>query len=561
MSTVGQTVKERNEVCPCPVCTTRPGQPPGPALPAHMPNTSYVSSYLLVSAANATRPLLCRPGRTPTGSFTCVTESRFFGAWVTPYPTCEASVCSMPPDISRVAHSVSFDTARSTDGIDCSLLSHSSPMRHGGSCAITCESGWKSEGSFLCHEGVFQLPWCYPQICNDTTFAHGTVDCAAFGGPVVGSLCPVVCDPGYEPIDSHVRCAMHQDGVMPAFTPAPVCRRSSCGSYSHTMGALVVYPPNSSMAMGDTAEVTCDSEHLANGVSFSLRCGPKQGAVWSSGVEWQLASTGARAGLLCARAGTEVHERITLQGRLIAEFRPPAGTSLRSMCTGQDFVKNVAISIALSLASISQRTVRVADVHDIRLSTCGQGRRLSAERTILLYSVFVPNEDAAAFFTGLLSNAAIDSSFERTLAEALRQSSGWTAQALDASPLGVDLFYATEAPTQQPVTTTTLGRSVSRSPNSGVVAAAAEDNDAHLLLAVVLGSVGGAICIVLCSAFLFFWVRRRRRTYEVSVFPVVREDDPEYDDLAMEDATQDLALDDGSASYTLVDASTTLQVA
>jgi len=156
-SQLGKEIDSRTTVCPCPTCTSYPGPPDGPDLPLYMPNTEYVQEYVLVPSAD-TRPLLCAPGRTRTGNFSCNLYDRYFAVYDTPYPACENSTCPVPPDFLSLDRFAVLDLNGSTDARNCSMLSHDDPMPHGGVCAIKCEPGWKADDVYRCDQGKFRVP-------------------------------------------------------------------------------------------------------------------------------------------------------------------------------------------------------------------------------------------------------------------------------------------------------------------------------------------------------------------------------------------------------------------
>lgn len=515
----GRLVSSREEACPCPTCTRPPGPPEGPALPEGMPNTSYLGAYVLASAANETRPLLCRSGFEPSGAFVCVGHSRHSGRFATPYPVCLTAACAAPPNASGVEGFLAFNASRSTNGIDCRTLGTAVRIEHGGHCGMTCSAGWWYVGRFRCERGTFLAGKCERQECQAVGVQNGRVACPADSEPLLGTTCEVVCDPGYSPEVPSISCAATAavPEAPPAFSPRPRCVPGVCGKFVHTTGARIDYLPNSTKSIGDTATVTCEEDFAANGESFDLRCGPRQGAVWNAGVEWQLESTGTRAGILCAKNGTEVEERIVLQGRLELVMAPPPGSTLQRVCGDAGFIASVSISIALGLATISEAQVLTSDVHDVAVSACGR-RRLQEGETELSYSVFVADEELAATFKTLLTSPASKGRFEHLFAQALEQSAGVTVSNVTAFPLEVLLTYVTVEPTPPPGTTTPLPEPEEEAPaGEGPPGDAGEDGGQ--LVQALLISLGCILGVAICCVLGGIYVHKRRRRYATGVFP------------------------------------------
>eukprot|EP00747_Dinoflagellata_sp_TGD_P021738 gnl/TRDRNA2_/TRDRNA2_128673_c0_seq1.p1 gnl/TRDRNA2_/TRDRNA2_128673_c0~~gnl/TRDRNA2_/TRDRNA2_128673_c0_seq1.p1 ORF type:complete len:790 (-),score=73.33 gnl/TRDRNA2_/TRDRNA2_128673_c0_seq1:57-2237(-) len=254
LRTLWGTMRTESRACPCPLCLTAPGSEQGgsqDSLPTFMVNTSYVSAYTLVSAAESTHDLLCAEGKVANGSFTCVVDTAYAGKYQKPYPECISAPCTSPPAYSRASGFAYLDIAASTGGLNCSAISSTNSMESGGLCAMKCKAGYMSsnttlQAGFLCSEGVFsEASPCVARTCaiQELEIAHGSLDCK--NGSSLADICEVNCDRGYTGAYITATCVAQTDQPeaevsfqLSTGTPSTACVRITCGTASASNGAF-----------------------------------------------------------------------------------------------------------------------------------------------------------------------------------------------------------------------------------------------------------------------------------------------------------------------------------
>lgn len=463
-SELNSVIDRRSLQCPCPTCTSHPGPPDGPPLPVDMLNDYYVQAYTLVPSDD-TRPLLCAPGLTPTGNFSCKLFDRYFAIFETPYPTCENSSCEEPPDTSEMTNFAAWDPARSTDNLYCPNISTSNRLPHGGLCAALCEPGWKVDSLFRCEQGKFQAPTCWRQSCPiESSLGSGRLDCEEYGGPYFGATCKLLCDPGYQWSNLQSTCQTFSTTpeAAPTFHPNVSCTPSSCGDYGARnenerewlVGASIVYADNS-REITATATLTCSEGYFPAGSAFGLegsvelRCGPVVDKENEPEVEWKLTYTGARAGRICAPEGMAIYDTIILRGSIGLTLILPAQLTQDSLC-GQykdRFIADLGLALVMALSAAGKLKLEASSVSNVELGACPRVVRLrrlatgqSVETTVSFIVEVNSDEEAEDLQDAVLEPDSSDV-FKRVFSLALMSSSGINATGIQTSRLTRDISY------------------------------------------------------------------------------------------------------------------------
>eukprot|EP00913_Durusdinium_trenchii_P021603 g20301.t1 len=441
----------------------------GPPLPVDMLNDYYVQAYTLVPSDD-TRPLLCAPGLTPTGNFSCKLFDRYFAIFETPYPTCENSSCEEPPDTSEMTNFAAWDPARSTDNLYCPNISTSNRLPHGGLCAALCEPGWKVDSLFRCEQGKFQAPTCWRQSCPiESSLGSGRLDCEEYGGPYFGATCKLLCDPGYQWSNLQSTCQTFSTTpeAAPTFHPNVSCTPSSCGDYGARnenerewlVGASIVYADNS-REITATATLTCSEGYFPAGSAFGLegsvelRCGPVVDKENEPEVEWKLTYTGARAGRICAPEGMAIYDTIILRGSIGLTLILPAQltqeTSLKDSLCGQykdRFIADLGLALVMALSAAGKLKLEASSVSNVELGACPRVVRLrrlatgqSVETTVSFIVEVNSDEEAEDLQDAVLEPDSSDV-FKRVFSLALMSSSGINATGIQTSRLTRDISY------------------------------------------------------------------------------------------------------------------------
>eukprot|EP00929_Paragymnodinium_shiwhaense_P076906 TRINITY_DN39590_c0_g2_i1.p1 TRINITY_DN39590_c0_g2~~TRINITY_DN39590_c0_g2_i1.p1 ORF type:complete len:3352 (-),score=690.22 TRINITY_DN39590_c0_g2_i1:85-9075(-) len=304
---VGAIVQAQMEECPCPLCAT----PPEGDLPDHMLNTEYIKSYVLVSAMEDSRPLLCEDGYAATGGFKCVVDSPYVGKFQTPYPACREAPCAERPNTSAVEH---FGSLLDENCLNLGEAD-SEPIPHSGSCRMSCQPGWEGTGDFKCSKGKFSAPTCAKQYCNATQALEENIvaDCGADGEVVLGMSCTATCDAGFhlyswapgataptkEPAGAEVRlnCSNISSAQQsqpylhyPAEEGRIECVRADCGDLREgridTAHGTETY--RAGTLLGDEVTVQCAPGFLP--ANDAIVCGPRIDQAGRPEAMWQNSS-------------------------------------------------------------------------------------------------------------------------------------------------------------------------------------------------------------------------------------------------------------------------------
>jgi hypothetical protein len=290
----------KSETCDCPMCLDPPADP----LPINMVNTSYVSSYGLVTANSGKQDLLCRKGFAESDDFTCVVKSGsvYFGEYAT-YPTCEPLPCGTPPTAPSNAHSMP----------ECDVIASNNTLAHNGTCAVLCAAGYQpatgvGTGKFHCLYGTYAgfdsepdgtpdpnhvLPTCVPQVCaNKPVVAGANTDDCSEAGDILGAVCDVRCDPGYALSGAAtMTCAVAAGSAAeaaPSFSTPGSCAKKSCGATPAVDNAEEGAKSDGfTGVLGDTVTLTCKDGYKAVG-DGKLTCAAVEAkqeadAAWTTG--------------------------------------------------------------------------------------------------------------------------------------------------------------------------------------------------------------------------------------------------------------------------------------
>jgi len=531
-SELGGIISMKSLQCPCPTCTSHPGPPDGPALPSDMLNDVYVQDYTLVPSDD-TRPLLCAPGMTPTGNFSCKLFDRYFAVFETPYPTCENSSCEEPPDVSSMEHFAAWDPPRSTDNTYCPNISASSPLPHGGFCAALCDPGWKVDDLFRCEQGKFQAPRCWKMTCPiPSSLNTGRLDCEEFGGPVYGATCNLLCQPGYIPSgQSTCQTVSTAAEAAPTFLPPVNCTPGRCGDYQWLTGATISYTSDS-RDITATAMLSCTPGYFPAGSAFGLdnpvelRCGPVIQQENEPEVEWKLTYTGARAGLICAPDGMAVYDTVALLGSIQLTLILPDTLTKDSLCTQYKdrFLSDLGLALVMALSSAGQVPLNADAMMSVDLAACLRLRRrlsLAAVRraaetldTTVSFTVKVANDAQALQLQFAVTNAEASAVFKRVFSLSLMSSSGVNATGIETSRMTRDILYIIGEPdgTQVSVVKDKDNDTDNDTDTNGTGGGEEED---FLSSPVFIGLVAGGSSCCCCCCLVCCYLRRR---YMVDVY-------------------------------------------
>eukprot|EP00928_Gymnodinium_smaydae_P082863 TRINITY_DN6613_c1_g1_i3.p1 TRINITY_DN6613_c1_g1~~TRINITY_DN6613_c1_g1_i3.p1 ORF type:complete len:3740 (+),score=726.59 TRINITY_DN6613_c1_g1_i3:1432-12651(+) len=373
-SKLGEKVSTKRVVCPCPICVYPPGPPGGPKLPDFMPNETYIDAYRIVTASNETRPLFCNEGRAPTSPFRCAKESRYFGRWREPYPSCENLTCTSPPNGSAVNMFRAFNPPESTRKIHCGYLNDEIFMPHAGVCAIKCAPGWKSQGGFICDQGKFQHPTCAKQRCVHAPAKNGRLICQGGRGPLLNTTCTLLCDAGYRPSVDDVLCMTYSKELeaKPQYYPRlPTCSKSSCGPFTFLNGTKIDYG-RGNFLIGDRANATCSEGYVPRFENVTeIVCAPTIDLPGKPNVVWQ--RNGSRAGPLCVEKGKWIDETVYLEGIMEVRLNIGEQSIEQFACRNESFDVGSSLAIAAGLCAASAAVpISVFSVRVINTTACKQ---------------------------------------------------------------------------------------------------------------------------------------------------------------------------------------------
>lgn len=278
-SDVGDVVNTLQGTCRCPLCYTTPLSP----LPSFMEDAVYLEDYIGAPASASTAPLNCNEGYAaspPSGyessEFECLAANWLSGAWRRPYPECTPHGCELaPPEIAHQDMSI---------GQPCSSAAPWDPLPHLTVCPMQCKAGYataagRGNGNFTCTFGEYDpLPTCEPQLCSELPIVrNGTVTCdVPAGSPIVyGTMCNVVCDPGFHHNGAYTfKCDVQSSlpEASPTYTDVGVCQMATCGELAVTdydpRGVVRNYT-SSELGIGSKANVWCEDGYRPSDDSFS----------------------------------------------------------------------------------------------------------------------------------------------------------------------------------------------------------------------------------------------------------------------------------------------------
>eukprot|EP00931_Biecheleriopsis_adriatica_P047377 TRINITY_DN27313_c0_g1_i1.p1 TRINITY_DN27313_c0_g1~~TRINITY_DN27313_c0_g1_i1.p1 ORF type:complete len:4923 (-),score=820.80 TRINITY_DN27313_c0_g1_i1:177-14945(-) len=558
-SKFGELIDVDRTTCDCPTCTAYPGPPDGPDLPLFMINTDYVKDYFLVASSDE-RPLLCAPGRTPTGNFSCLLDDRYFAIFETPYPTCENSSCPVPPDVASLRRFATLDIEGSWEQMNCSLISHQNPVPHGGECAVKCDPGWKVDSTYFCDQGKFRVPQCWKQMCPDPpSLGNGRLDCEEHGGAFTDAVCTVICKPGHQRSATRTECgtASLEPEAQPFFQPEVACVPQKCSDYKWTEGAIVVHDSDDRTVNTATASVTCTEGYFVAGSALGLSgtidiaCGPMYPAEENRPeVEWQLVYNNKRAGLICTPEGMAVFPKVVLLGTIHMKMELPAGLSRDALCSEfkEKFYLDLGIAIIMGLSSASGITLTAEAAEKVDVELCGdyiagveqpspeqiEGQRRHLRRrlsttfdTIISFSVRVPDRTDPALFQKTLSRDRTDdrprSAFIRVFTLALYSASGINSKDVNPSEMKKDIDYEVDVPDGTQVAIV-LENSTNDTVNVTINETVGVEEESFIGSAAFIGIVaGGSCCCCLCLCLIAWRVR-----YAILV-------DPDFEEAEEED--------------------------
>jgi hypothetical protein len=274
VSKLWEAAGEQGQNCDCPYCLTAPGGAGETALPKSladtMVNTTYVSTYTLVSANSGTVPLYCIAGYGKSADFTCATQtSTVYSGKYAAYPTCDPLPCSTKPPTDKVDHIHLPMT-------DCQDVASNNTLAHNGNCTMECERGYAPESGrqFQCRYGAYSgsspagtldkkhvLPKCVKQVCkNKPTIDNGNLDCDEVGD-TLGTKCELSCNPGYKKTGpDSVTCAVKDtDGpeTEPVFSDPGTCEPLECADIVLKDAHMSLVSTTGSQP-ADTAKVKCE---------------------------------------------------------------------------------------------------------------------------------------------------------------------------------------------------------------------------------------------------------------------------------------------------------------
>merc|ERR1711959_231554 len=307
VSTLWGSAASKSETCDCPMCLDPPADP----LPTNMVNTSYVSSYGLVTANSGKQPMLCRAGFGPSDDFTCVVKSGsvYFGEYAA-YPTCDPLPCStVPPTITNAAPMTT-----------CQNIASNNTLAHNGTCAVQCTAGYQPQtgvgtGKYTCLYGTNSgfdsepdgtpdpthvLPKCVKQVCqNKPVVTGGNTDDCSEAGDILDTVCDVKCDPGYTLVGAATMTCAVPTGVTtaetaPAFSTPGECVPKTCGETPTGLDASVVLENDKKNdgftgKLGDTIGAKCKAGYtvsLGEGGKAQVICAAAD-AKAEGDVKWQ----------------------------------------------------------------------------------------------------------------------------------------------------------------------------------------------------------------------------------------------------------------------------------
>jgi hypothetical protein len=203
---------------------------------------------------------------------------------------------------------------------------------------------------------------------------------------------------------------------------------------------------------------------------------------------------------------------------------PPSGSLLSSLCGSADFEGSVAIAVALGLSAMSQQSVRMSTISNIRLSFC-PGRRLTAaepaaERVTMMYTATV-GFDLGMALKGHLEVPRTNHAFARTFGEALSTSTGMTVMSVQASTLEVLVEFVLAAPGQSLEVNNTDNESSLVGDNISIALPGRDvGSDAELLMAVVIGPTFFCVCCCCGICCYLALTRRKRSKYVTAITPL-----------------------------------------
>ncbi|CAJ1327252.1 unnamed protein product [Effrenium voratum] len=292
----------------------------------------------------------------------------------------------------------------------------------------------------------------------------GRLECAE--GPFFGATCALLCDPGYVPSDLQASCITQSMApeAEPSFMPPAACTPGLCGDYQWLEGASVAYP-NERRDVTSRAFLTCSSGYKPAGAALSLegtvelRCGPVIDRENEPEVEWKVAFTGARAGLICAPEGMAVYDTVVLLGSITLTMALPDALNKDSLCTQYKdrFVGDVGLALVMALSSAGQVPLTASSVLNVEVSVCsGLGvrlRRLSSLNTTVSFAVKVENDLQALMLQAAVTEAAASAIFVRVFTVSLASSTGIQTSDIETSRMTRDILYLIDKPdgTQVPV--------------------------------------------------------------------------------------------------------------
>lgn len=553
-SELGGVISMKSLQCPCPTCTSHPGPPEAP-LPSDMLNEFYVQDYILVPSDD-TRPLLCAPGMTPTGNFSCKLDNRYFAKFDTPYPSCENSSCEEPPDVSGVANFAAWDPARSTDNIYCPNISSSNPLVHGGFCAARCLPGWKVDDLFRCQQGQFQAPSCWRQECEvSSALSNGRLDCEEYGGPFFGATCKLLCRAGFVPSGLQSNCSTESTlpEAAPTFLPPVSCTPGSCGDYQWLEGASISYNGDS-REIAATASLTCLPGYFPAGSAFGLenplqlRCGPVVQKENEAEVEWKLTYTGARAGLICAPDGMAVYDTVALLGSIQLTLNLPSTITEDSLCTQfkERFLSDLSLALVMALSSAGQVPLDADAMMAVDLASCGRRlarlalaqspRRLQALETSVNFTVKVANDAEALMLQFAVTDADASEVFKRVFSLALVSSSGIEATGIVTSRMTRDILYLIGEPDGTQVSVVKPDGDNNTDNETETNGTGYEDDEfvgSPAFIGLVAGCSGCCCCCVVCCYL------RRRYMVEIYIDSEDSEEEEDFEDDKIVDIPDD----------------------
>merc|ERR1719272_516307 len=275
---------------------------------------------MMVTASGGTAPLLCGVGKTnrtgslvPTGPFTCAVQNPYLGVYTKPYPKCVEASCAAPPVATGVSMFSKFTTEGASNGTNCTNISSTMTMPHGGQCAFFCDTGYTMKTAFRCNEGVFEKGECVPKTCSDgdiiNSVDNGKISCdSADGIASFDTTCKIVCNKYYEQAaqgDSKCTSTSTGPSAVPSFNfptgtdRTSICKMKQCPAPTVANAVVTQVAAQQTMCKADPSLMECGPQ-----TKWTVTCTYPQYTTLSSPDGTLAASCDPEADTLAITTGT-----------------------------------------------------------------------------------------------------------------------------------------------------------------------------------------------------------------------------------------------------------------